>query len=248
MSKSQNIYDNQEFFDGYRKLRENPYSANNVEEKPALFSLSPDLHGKAVLDLGCGYGENCAMFRELGAAVVTGVDLSEKMLAIAGAEHPDIEFLRGDMSDLSFIRRKYDVIFSSLALHYIEDFDALVKDVYNLLTPGGIFVFSQEHPLSTAPIGGSSWTKDADGNVLHYNLSDYTRCGKRTTRWFVDGVEKYHRTFSEIVNALVGAGFSIEKMLEPIPDEETVRRDSRWERYFHKPNFLLIKAMKRKEE
>ena len=37
MTDTQNIYDNQVFFEGYQKLRENPYSANNLEEKPALF-------------------------------------------------------------------------------------------------------------------------------------------------------------------------------------------------------------------
>lgn len=51
MNRAQNIYDNQEFFDGYKKLRGNQYSANNLEEIPALL----DLQGKAVLDLGCGY-------------------------------------------------------------------------------------------------------------------------------------------------------------------------------------------------
>lgn len=80
MNKLQNIYDNQDFFDGYKKLRDNPYSANNLEEKPALFYLAPDLQGKAVLDLGCGYGENCAEFKALGATIVLGVDISEKML------------------------------------------------------------------------------------------------------------------------------------------------------------------------
>lgn len=103
---SQNIYDNQTFFDGYKKLRENPYSANNLEEKPALFSLAPDLTGKAVLDLGCGYGENCAEFKRLGAAKVTGIDISEKMLEVAKDDHPDIEFIRADMSDLSFVKGK----------------------------------------------------------------------------------------------------------------------------------------------
>ena len=93
MNKSQNIYDNQDFFDGYKKLRDNQYSANNLEEKPALFSLAPDLQGKAVLDLGCGYGENCAEFKALGATTVLGVDISEKMLAVATAEHSDIEFI-----------------------------------------------------------------------------------------------------------------------------------------------------------
>ena len=242
MSKSQNIYDNQTFFDGYKKLRENPDSANNLEEKPALFSLAPDLDGKAVLDLGCGYGENCAEFLKMGASKVTGVDISEKMLNIAVSEHPDNEFVHGDMSDLSFIKSKYDVVFSSLALHYIEDFKRFAKEVRELLNHDGYFIFSQEHPLTTAPISGASWSKDENGNVLHYNLTDYSRSGKRNISWIVDGVEKYHRTFSEIVNALASAGFVITKMLEPTPSEEIMKRDPRWEKDLHKPNFLLIKA------
>jgi len=150
MSKSQNIYDNQTFFDGYKKLRENPYSANNLEEKPALFSLAPDLTGKAVLDLGCGYGENCAEFKRFGAAKVTGVDISEKMLSIAKSENADIEFIHADMSDLSFVKGKYDVIFS------------FAISVFQLLNHDGYFIFSQEHPLTTAPIAGASWTKDTE--------------------------------------------------------------------------------------
>ena len=242
MSKSQNIYDNQDFFDGYKKLRDNPFSANILEEKPALFSLAPSLEESAVLDLGCGYGENCAEFIKLGASRVTGVDISEKMLEIAKNEHTDIEFIHGDMSDLSFVKDKYDVVFSSLAVHYIEDFDRFCKEIFSLLNHDGYFIFSQEHPMTTAPISGASWTKDDKGNVLHYNLTDYTRSGKRSTTWIVDGVVKYHRTFSEIVNDLTSVGFVITKMLEPIPAEETIQRDPKWEKDLHKPNFLLIKA------
>ena len=80
MSKSQNVYDDPIFFEGYRKLRSNQYSANNLEEKPAIFSLAPDLDGQTIIDLGCGYGENCAEFKARGASAVLGVDISEKML------------------------------------------------------------------------------------------------------------------------------------------------------------------------
>lgn len=244
MSESQNIYDNQTFFEGYKKLRSNQYSANNMEEKPALFSLSPDLIGKSVLDLGCGYGENCSEFKAMGASAVVGVDISEKMLAVAMKEHSDIKFIHADMSNLSFIKGRYDVVFSSLALHYIKDFDTFVKSVYNILTPGGYFIFSQEHPLTTAPISGASWAKDAEGNVLHYRLADYSRCGKRSTTWIVDGVEKYHRTFSKIINSLSSAGFTIETMLEPTPTQEIIELNKSLEKDFHKPNFLLIKVRK----
>ena len=244
MSNSQNIFDNPVFFDGYRELRRNRHSANELEEKPALFSLSPDLTGKAVLDLGCGYGENCAEFKSLGAARVLGVDISEKMLAVACEENPEIEFIRADMSDLSFLDEKFDVVFSSLAVHYVEDFPSFVKDVYGVLNEGGCFIFSQEHPLTTAPIWGASWMRDENGEVLHYKLTDYGRPGFRSTKWFVEGVEKYHRRFSDIVNSLCEAGFVIEKMIETTPDEEIVKIDKSWEKDFHKPNFLLIKARK----
>ena len=244
MSKPQNIYDDPDFFEGYKKLRDNPDSANNLEEKPSLFSLAPHLLGKAVLDLGCGYGENCADFKARGASRVVGVDISEKMLSVATKENPEIEFIRADMRDLSFLDGGFDVVFSSLAVHYIEDFSAFVQQVCQRLKAGGYFIFSQEHPLTTAPVNGPSWEKDEQGNAKHYRLTDYARGGKRTTRWIVDGVEKYHRTFSEIVNALCAAGFVIEAMLEPTPTEETLQRDSRWYKDFHKPNFLLIKSRK----
>ena len=46
----QNIYDNNTFFEGYQKIRENKNNANNIFETPALLSLLPDLKNKAVLD------------------------------------------------------------------------------------------------------------------------------------------------------------------------------------------------------
>lgn len=49
----QNIYDNEIFFEGYKKIRDNEVNANNLFEIPALFSMMPELKGKRVLDLGC---------------------------------------------------------------------------------------------------------------------------------------------------------------------------------------------------
>ena len=58
----QNIFDNETFFEGYKKIREKESNANDLFEIPTLFSLLPDLTGKRVLDLGCGYGEHCISF------------------------------------------------------------------------------------------------------------------------------------------------------------------------------------------
>ena len=242
----QNIYDNEIFFEGYRKIRKKEGNANDLFEIPALLSMMPDLKGKRVLDLGCGYGEHCKLFVDRGAKRVLGIDISQKMLEIAEAENsdPKIEYRNMPMENVSSISEAFDVAVSSLALHYVEDFAGVVKSVYHLLDQGGSFLFSQEHPLVTCHSRGSRWTKDENGKKLHLNLSDYGVSGERTTTWFVDDLKIYHRTFSEIINTLTEVGFSIEKMIEPLPSKELLEQYPEHKDLFHKPDFLLLKVRK----
>ena len=242
----QNIYDNEIFFEGYKKIRENEANANNLFEMPALFSMLPELKGKKVLDLGCGFGEHCKRFVECGAEKVVGVDISEKMLEVAMQENNDqrITYLNMPMEDISKLHEQFDVVISSLAFHYVEDFEALIRNIYQMLNEDGVFVFSQENPLCTCHSGGNRWTKDENGNKLYLNLADYGVEGERESVWFVDNVKKYHRTFSTIINTLVEAGFSIEKMIEPLPSNEHLEKYPDYKDLFHKPDFLLIKGRK----
>lgn len=242
----QNIYDNEIFFEGYKKIRENEANANNLFEMPALFSMLPELKGKKVLDLGCGFGEHCKRFVECGAEKVVGVDISEKMLEVAMQENNDqrITYLNMPMEDISKLHGQFDVVISSLAFHYVEDFEALIRNIYQMLNEDGVFVFSQENPLCTCHSGGNRWTKDENGNKLYLNLADYGVEGERESVWFVDNVKKYHRTFSTIINTLVEAGFSIEKMIEPLPSNELLEKYPDYKDLFHKPDFLLIKGRK----
>lgn len=242
----QNIYDNEIFFEGYKKIRDNGNNANNLFEIPALFSLLPPLDGKTVLDMGCGYGGHCKKFIGAGAEKVVGIDISEKMLEVARKENSDprISYIRMAMENIERLNEKFDVVVSSLSLHYVEDFSGVIAKVYELLSDRGIFVFSQENPLCTSYSGGDRWTKDGSGKKLYLNLSNYGVEGERKTRWFVDDVVKYHRTFSTIVNTLTDAGFSIEKMLEPLPSEKLLAEYPEYADLFHKPDFLLIKAKK----
>ena len=242
----QNIYDNEIFFEGYRKIREKEGNANNLFEIPALLSMMPDLKGKRVLDLGCGYGEHCKLFVDRGAKGVLGIDISKKMLEIAKAENsdPKIEYRNMPMENVNALNEAFDVAVSSLALHYVEDFYGVVKSIYRLLDRGGIFLFSQEHPLVTCHSKGSRWTKDENGKKIHLNLSNYGVSGERITTWFVDDLKIYHRTFSEIINTLTEVGFSIEKMIEPLPSDELLEQYPEHRDLFHKPDFLLLKVKK----
>lgn len=242
----QNIYDNEIFFNGYSKIRENENNANNMFEKPALFSLLPTLKNKTVLDLGCGYGEHCIHFVEEGAKRVVGIDISQKMLAIAKAEnaHQNISYLNMPMEDIGELQERFDIVVSSLAFHYVEDFKALINNIYRLLNDGGVLAFSQEHPINTCFSDGSRWTKNKNGKKLFANISNYSVDGERDSTWFVERVKKYHRTFSTIINTLIEAGFQINKLIEPVPTPEILKEHPEYNDLLHKPDFLLIKATK----
>ena len=134
---------------------------------------------------------------------------------------------------------------SSLALHYIKDFGDICKKVYQLLKPNGYFIFSQENPINTCFTSGERWTKDSNGNKIFANISNYSVDGLRKSKWFVDDVVKYHRTFSSLINSLVAANFSIERLIEPYPSEEMVAEYPDTEDLRHKPDFLLVKAQKK---
>ncbi|MBO5286599.1 MAG: class I SAM-dependent methyltransferase [Clostridia bacterium] len=248
MEEIKNIYDNEEFFNGYSEIRKSENSHNELIEQPAMRELLPNPDGMCILDLGCGYGQNCFEFVKNGAKRVVGVDLSGKMLDVARKEssHPSIEYYQMDMADIDRIEGQFDLVYSSLAFHYVEDFNGLIKKIYHLLKKDGILLFSQEHPLTTATVDGAGhFNKDEDGKYLSYTLSNYNESGKRVVCWMVEGLVKYHRTFSDIINALAKEGFEIMSLQEPKPGKKALEKVPKLYKELIKPSFLIVKATKK---
>lgn len=243
----QNIYDNAEFFESYFDLRQKGDNFNLLLEQPAMMELLPDIKGKRVLDLGCGFGDNCNDFVKRGAESVTGIDISEKMLAVARKEnaHSKIEYFNMGMDEVGALGDNFDLVYSSLAFHYIENFDKLISNIYDKLNDNGILLFSQEHPFITATIDGKGhFNRDEKGVPVSYTFSNYCQRGLRKSTWFVDGVEKYHRTIGDVLTTLASNGFCIEKVVEPIPSEEALKIRPNLKKELLKPNFLIVKARK----
>ena len=248
---TQNIFDNDEFFSAYMDLRLHRKNYNDFMEQPKMQKLMPDSKGKAILDIGCDYGHNCLHFAENGAAHVTGIDISEKMLKEARRNyaHPVITYMRMDMAELGTLNNSYDLVYSSLAFHYAEDFPALVHDIYKLLRPGGILLFSQMHPIITATYDGKGhYNHDAHGDCISYTFSDYGREGKRSGFWYVDNVENYHRMMGTIITTLAHTGFFVEDMVETLPDEHALQECPGMIKELIKPSFLIVRARKMTRE
>jgi SAM-dependent methyltransferase len=239
---TQNIYDNDDFFRGYSRLPRSVEGLGAAPEWPALRSLLPDLEGLSVLDLGCGFGWFCRWARERGAASVVGIDVSEKMLARAAAATQDaaLTYTRADMERLELPPASFDVAYSSLALHYVENLDRLMSVVHSSVVPGGSLVFSVEHPIFTAP-SEPGWSTNSAGRKT-WPVDGYLEEGPRTTDWLAKGVIKQHRTLATYINMLLRVGFAVGHVEEWGPTQQQIATNPGWADELQRPPFLLIAA------
>lgn len=239
---TQNIYDNDEFYAGYSQLPRSLEGLKAAPEWPAVRALLPNLDNARVLDLGCGFGAFDRWAIEQGAAGVIGIDLSENMLRRARdlSKTEAIEYRVGDLAALDLPERDFDLIYSALAFHYIEDFGRLCSDMRALLAQGGRLVATVEHPIFSAP-RNDSWQELSDGNLI-WPLDSYLSEGKRVRSWFTDGVIKYHRTVDTYVNSLLEHGFTIARIVEWGPDATQIAEHPEWTPEVERPMFLLLAA------
>jgi SAM-dependent methyltransferase len=240
----QNIYDDPTFFEGYAKLPRSVGGLEAAPEWPALRALLPDMQDLSVLDLGCGYGWLCRWARQQGAARALGIDVSEKMLSRAAAEtdDPAIVYQRADLDTVDLPREAFDVAYSSLALHYLEDLSGLIARVHDALLPEGIFVFSTEHPIYTAP-SDPRWVAATDGRQT-WPIDRYLDEGPRVTDWLAPGVVKQHRTIATYLNTLIEAGFAITHVEEWAPTPAQIAAEPKWVDERERPPFLIIAAQR----
>lgn len=241
---AQNIYDDPEFFAGYSRLARSIHGLEGAPEWPSIRALLPDLRGKRVVDLGCGFGWFARWARQHGAASVLGLDVSENMIARARASTSDrsVSYKIADLERMELPEAGFDLAYSSLALHYIEDFTALVRTVHQALAAGASFVFSIEHPVYMAPMR-PGWSVDEDGRRT-WPVGRYSVEGPRSTDWFAKGVQKQHRTIGTTLNTLIDAGFLLRHVLEWAPAPEQFAAQPELADEMERPMMLIVSAQR----
>lgn len=242
---AQNIYDNEDFFAGYSQLPRQVHGLAGAPEWPSIQAMLPDLKGKHVADLGCGFGWFSRYAVENGADHVLGIDISEKMIARAKADTNDarIEYRIGDLDELALPPASFDLAYSALAFHYVRDFDRLTRTIHAALRDGGHFVFTIEHPVFMAA-AHPHWIADEDG-CKTWPVNNYAREGERRTDWLAKGVLKYHRRLSTTLNSLIEAGFTLNRLDEFAPTPEQIAAIPALEEELERPMMLLVAAGKR---
>ena len=206
--------------------------------------LIPELRGKTVLDLGCGYGWHCKYAASQGARAVLGIDASRQMLEAAKVRNADpvIQYQVCSMEEYGYPPEEFDLVVSNLALHYVADLDGVYQKVYGTLKPGGVLLFNIEHPVFTAGVK-QSWVTDGDGRPLYWPVDRYYEPGERETVFLGQRVLKYHHTLTQILNGLLRAGFRLEAVEEAVPPQEMMRLPGMADE-LRRPMMLLVKAAK----
>lgn len=241
-----NEYDNDAFFNQYAMMSRSREGLSAAGEWHQLKPLFPPLYGKSVLDLGCGYGWHCKFAQEQGASRILGIDLSGKMLEEARKRNGGarIVYRVCGIEEYEYPEREWDCVVSNLALHYIENLEAVFQKVFRTLKSGGIFLLNMEHPVFTSGVG-QDWLYSENGKIQCWPIDQYFISGKRHTNFLGCDVVKYHHTLTQILMGLLNSGFSLEAVEEARPPEEMMdipgMRDE-----MRRPMMLLVKATAKK--
>ncbi len=236
--------------------------AHDWIEKPAMKSLLPDLKSQNILCLGCGSGEEVLELSQLGASYILGIDSSNELIEFANNNYSKankIEFKTAKIEDIneSFLEKqsnkvtRFDLVYSSLALHYIEDWERLLDNLRSILEPNAQILFSVHHPIKWG--SQSTKTKEQNSFLLGYsknklNSNSYKVYGDYMTTRQVDyelfnkiPIQFYHRSISTMWNEINNSGYQVLEFLEPKPIEEAKSKIDFWEVYSRIPLFLIWK-------
>lgn len=223
-------------------------------EKPAMYANLPDLNGKRVLSLGCGSGEDTQYLLSKGAIESVGIDISAELINIASASYPECVFSVMDMEHLNFLDDSFDFIYSSLAIHYIEDWSTVFNEVYRLLKPGSFFLFSCGHPIRTAmDVTENTETIKLRQLSVKQNkklktveiYGNYLKRRSITDALPEGAVTTWHKPISEIMNEAKQAGFLLETYIEPQPQQamENISKYN-YDRLVKIPEFMIMRLVK----
>jgi len=200
--------------------------------------LIGDVEGKHVLEIGCGGGQ-CSLAFAARGAIATGLDLSEEQVKfarrLAKQKGLSARFYQGNVEKLTRIADdSQDVVFSAYALMYVKRLDRCFAEVRRVLKPGGLFVFSLDHPF---------WYCLAEKDLrLQHSYFD----GEYSYRWEQTGlkerprVRQYQRTVGDYYRLLRAAGLEVLDIIEPEPVERGSGQD--WGAYYAPKRQRMVPA------
>jgi len=207
---------------------------NAYLDRPACLELLGDVAGLRVLDAACGPGLYAEELVRRGAQVA-GFDQSPTMVKLGQDRVPQADLRVHDVGDpLAWLADdSMDVVLFALALEYVDDRVAALREMHRVLRPWGALVLSRLHPTGDWLRHGGSYF---DVRVIEETWSQ----GWRVRYWLAP--------LEQTCEELHEAGFLIERLREPRPGVEAEALSPRHYELLHREprGFVALRALARK--
>jgi SAM-dependent methyltransferase len=204
-------------------------------------NLIPNLSGRSALELGCGSGHTLGYLREnRSASYLWGLDFSEQQIRftkefLAGKNIPVKLFLSSMDENPGIPENHFDLVISIYALGWTPDLYRTLRLVYSYLKPGGIFVFSWEHPVYQC----LEYSPEIGKYIFERSYQQEGPEFHSTWR----GVEIFitPRKMSTYLNALIQSGLVLDQLIESEPNAALAQeRDHAPEKWYSIPRARVL--------
>jgi ubiquinone/menaquinone biosynthesis C-methylase UbiE len=218
---------------------------------PNLLRLVDPRRGETIVDLACGNGYFAKAFSGEGA-VVTGIDISEELIAIARKNTPAVSYHVGKAEDCPIISSgAKDKVVIVLAIQNMEHVQKVFAEAARMLKLGGTIHVVMNHPAFRIP-KASSWEYDDKKRVQYRRIDQYMSESTSAIDMHPGMTNSpqtisFHRPLQYYMKALAKSGFAIDRFEEWISHKDSdsgprakAENDARKEI----PLFLYLRAQK----
>jgi SAM-dependent methyltransferase len=208
---------------------------------PVMLRLCGDVAGARVLDLGCGEGRFSRMLTDRGARC-TGIDVTREMcLTARRRDASGNAYAMADAAHLPFAGESFDVVVSYVTLVDIPDYRAAIAEAARVLRPGGAMAVANLGFVTASARTDSGWIRDDQRNRLYYAIDRYAEERSMWYEWLGIRIENYHRPLAHYMSAYLETGLTLRVFEEPVPTDQSLREDGRFEDWFRVPLFTAMR-------
>jgi SAM-dependent methyltransferase len=202
---------------------------------PALLRMLGNVRGQRILDAGCGHGYLSRMLAARGAQV-TGVEPARALYDYAAekeaADRLGISYVQADLCRLPALSGPFDAVVANMVFLAIPDWAGAMKACAGALAPGGLLVFSVNHPCFEQL--GASWREHGEYRIREY-FAEYEIPGPHAS--------DFHRPLSAYLNEVARLGCHLREIAEPALDPAIAAAAGHGAgAYVHLPDFLVVAA------
>jgi ubiquinone/menaquinone biosynthesis C-methylase UbiE len=231
----------------------------NYLNTPAFFATLPSVQGLHGLDIGCGEGYNTRLLAQAGARI-EAIDISEVFIQKAHEEESvrplGIRYHVASAVNLPFATEQFDFATSFMCLMDIPETEMAIQEAFRVIKRGGFLQFSISHPCFTTRHRKNIRTLGAKTIAIQVGEYFHTMNGV-IEEWIFKSaparlrnhlrkfrVPVFSRTLSQWFNTLIQAGFQIEYVHEPCPDDASIAQHPALQDSKVAPYFLHIRCRK----